>query len=116
MTLIQNRLLYLNYSCIFMEVVDVNFYCYIFLLFLVLDRVKSFEIPFLDNKMKFDDENGRVMHLDFLLTNLSNNAHNAFDVADKAEALEEQVEKIPLQVCKRNQLLRIITRCLGCYD
>lgn len=63
-----------------------------------MENVKAFELPFLDNKMKFEEESARVMNLDHLLTNLTNNSQNAFTVADKAESLEEKIQKIPLKV------------------
>lgn len=67
----------------------------------VLDQVKSFEVPFLENKVKFDEESGRIQTVMNLLDDLTDKSDNASMVASKAASIEEEIKKIPLKVKKK---------------
>ncbi|GFT48977.1 laminin subunit alpha [Nephila pilipes] len=63
----------------------------------LLDHVKAFELPVLESKMKFEEENEKLMNLANLLNDLKNNSQRAYGVADDAQALHEELQTIPIK-------------------
>ncbi|GFY37998.1 laminin-like protein epi-1 [Trichonephila inaurata madagascariensis] len=63
----------------------------------LLDHVKSFEVPVLESKMKFEEENEKLMNLANLLNDLKNNSQRAYGVADDAQTLQEELQTIPVK-------------------
>ncbi|GIY52598.1 hypothetical protein CDAR_86411, partial [Caerostris darwini] len=63
----------------------------------LLDHVKSFELPVLESKMKFEEENEKLKNLIAMLEDLKNNSQKAYAVADDAQALQEELQGIPIE-------------------
>ncbi|GIX84198.1 laminin subunit alpha, partial [Caerostris extrusa] len=63
----------------------------------LLDHVKSFELPVLESKMKFEEENEKLKNLIAMLEDLKNNSQRAYAVADDAQTLQEELQGIPIE-------------------
>ncbi|XP_035223568.1 laminin subunit alpha-like, partial [Stegodyphus dumicola] len=63
----------------------------------LFENVKSFEIPVLENKLKFEEENDKLAHIMSLLDDISNNSQNIFIVADDTQSLTDETQRVPVE-------------------
>ncbi|XP_015919728.2 laminin subunit alpha isoform X1 [Parasteatoda tepidariorum] len=63
----------------------------------LLEEVTQFELPVLENKERCEEQGEKLMHVEDLLDDLTKDSQNAYNVADDAQALHEEMEGMSVE-------------------